>query len=133
MSSIFLRQSLRDPPAFAGLLDGFGLGPPDGVDAASRVPPSSERGGLAAPPGIVADPAAATAAIAELSSKLDVYEAILGKQKYLAGDINHCTRVSTWAGNATLTLADLFHLGYGTVLGYAKCDLMTTKGPNISR
>ncbi|KAJ7246203.1 glutathione S-transferase [Mycena rebaudengoi] len=69
--------------------------------------------------GIVADPAAATAAIAELSSKLDVYEAILGKQKYLAGD--------------TLTLADLFHLGYGTVLGYTKCDLMTTKGPNISR
>ncbi|KAJ7238858.1 hypothetical protein C8J57DRAFT_1246196, partial [Mycena rebaudengoi] len=38
-----------------------------------------------------------------------------------------------WVDPITLTLADLFHLGYGTVLGYAKCDLMTTKGPNISR
>ncbi|KAJ7238859.1 hypothetical protein C8J57DRAFT_1373103, partial [Mycena rebaudengoi] len=46
--------------------------------------------------GISADPAAATAAITELSSKLD-----------------------------ELTLADLFHLGYGSILAYSKCDIMT--------
>ncbi|KAJ7246201.1 glutathione S-transferase [Mycena rebaudengoi] len=69
--------------------------------------------------GITADPAAATAHIAELSSKLDVYETILEKQKYLAGD--------------ELTLADLCHLGYGTALVYAQCNLMTTKGPNVLR
>ncbi|KAJ7246202.1 glutathione S-transferase [Mycena rebaudengoi] len=69
--------------------------------------------------GISADPAAATAAITELSSKLDVYEAILGKQKYLAGN--------------ELTLADLFHLGYGSILAYGKCDIMTSKGPNVTR
>ncbi|KAJ7252926.1 glutathione S-transferase [Mycena rebaudengoi] len=52
-------------------------------------------------------------------AKLDVYETILEKQKYLAGD--------------ELTLADLCHLGYGTALVYAQCNLMTTKGLNVLR
>ncbi|KAJ7199330.1 glutathione S-transferase [Mycena rebaudengoi] len=54
-----------------------------------------------------------------LSAKLDVYEVILGKQKYLAGD--------------EVTLVDLFHLPYGAMLEQAGSDLMTTKGPNITR
>ncbi|KAJ7256251.1 glutathione S-transferase [Mycena rebaudengoi] len=54
-----------------------------------------------------------------LSATLDVYEAILGKQKYLAGD--------------EVTLADLFHLPYGALLEKAGSDLMTTKGPNVTR
>ncbi|KAK7039977.1 glutathione S-transferase [Favolaschia claudopus] len=55
----------------------------------------------------------------QLSKKLDVYEAILGKQRFLAGD--------------EFTLADLFHLSLGPCLELAGCDLMTTKGPNIAR
>ncbi|KAJ7214791.1 glutathione S-transferase [Mycena rebaudengoi] len=54
-----------------------------------------------------------------LSAKLDVYEAILGKQKYLAGN--------------EVTLVDLFHLPYGALLEKAGSDLMTTKGPNVTR
>ncbi|KAJ7235399.1 glutathione S-transferase [Mycena rebaudengoi] len=54
-----------------------------------------------------------------LSAKLDVYEVILGKQKYLAGD--------------EVTLVDLFHLPYGAMLEQAGSDLMTTKGPNVTR
>ncbi|KAJ7253656.1 glutathione S-transferase [Mycena rebaudengoi] len=54
-----------------------------------------------------------------LSATLDVYEAILGKQKYLARD--------------EVTLVDLFHLPYGALLEKASSDLMTTKGPNVTR
>ncbi|KAK7008226.1 glutathione S-transferase [Favolaschia claudopus] len=57
--------------------------------------------------------------ISTLSAKLDGYEAILGKQKYLAGD--------------EITLADLFHIPYASMLAVAGCDLMTTKGPNVTR
>ncbi|KAJ7716973.1 glutathione S-transferase-like protein [Mycena maculata] len=57
--------------------------------------------------------------VKSLSAKLDGYEVILGKQRYLAGD--------------ELTLADLFHLPYGFMLAQAGSDLMTTKGPNVAR
>ncbi|KAJ6560956.1 glutathione S-transferase [Mycena sp. CBHHK59/15] len=57
--------------------------------------------------------------VAGLSAKLDAYEVILGKQKYLAGN--------------EVTLADLFHLPYGSMLAGAGSDLMTTKGPNVTR
>ncbi|KAJ7289538.1 hypothetical protein C8J57DRAFT_1628553 [Mycena rebaudengoi] len=50
-----------------------------------------------------------------LSAKLDAYELILGKQKYLAGDERR-----------------LGHLPYGTMLEKAGSDLMTTKGPNVT-
>lgn len=54
-----------------------------------------------------------------LKAKLDVYEVILGKQAYLAG--------------SSITLADLFHLPYGTIvfeeLGY---DMLEDR-PNVAR
>ncbi|KAG2364574.1 glutathione S-transferase [Suillus spraguei] len=54
-----------------------------------------------------------------LNAKLDVYEVILGKQAYLAG--------------GSITLADLFHLPYGTIvfeeLGYN----MLENRPNVAR
>lgn len=57
--------------------------------------------------------------LGQLEGKLDGYEAILGKQKYLAGDI--------------VTAADLFHLPYGSIvfehLGYGNLD----KRPNVKR
>ncbi|KAH7922081.1 glutathione S-transferase [Leucogyrophana mollusca] len=55
-----------------------------------------------------------------LNAKLDGYEAILGKQKYLAGD--------------NLTLADLFHLPAGsTLLGPAGYAHLLEKRPNVAR
>ncbi|KAF8195245.1 glutathione S-transferase [Mycena galopus ATCC 62051] len=69
--------------------------------------------------GKTSDKAVFDAHIATLSARLDGYEVILGKQKYLAGD--------------EVTLADLFHLPYGSMLAKAGSDLMTTKGPNVTR
>ncbi|KAK7060440.1 hypothetical protein VNI00_001205 [Paramarasmius palmivorus] len=60
-------------------------------------------------------------AIAGLSEKLDGYEAILGKHRYLAGDIKE------------LTLADLFHLPYGAWVTQAGSNILSTKGPNVAR
>ncbi|KAM6497623.1 Glutathione S-transferase, C-terminal-like protein [Amanita muscaria] len=56
-----------------------------------------------------------------LAAKLDVYEKILSKQKYLAGD--------------EVTLADLFHLPYGAKLFHADVgagDLIDSR-PNVKR
>ncbi|KAI0271233.1 glutathione S-transferase [Russula aff. rugulosa BPL654] len=57
--------------------------------------------------------------VGKFEGKLDGYEAILGKQKYLGGD--------------NLTVADLFHLPYGSIvfdqLGYGNFD----KRPNVKR
>ncbi|KAJ7446332.1 glutathione S-transferase [Mycena latifolia] len=69
--------------------------------------------------GLEIDQEAMSKLVSALSATLDVYEAILGKQKYLAGD--------------ELTLVDIFHLGFGSILYRSGCDLMTTKGPNVAR
>jgi len=69
--------------------------------------------------GQASDKAVYDSLIQTLSAKLDGYEVILGKQKYLAGN--------------EVTLADLFHLPYGTMLLRAGSDLMTSKGPNVAR
>ncbi|KAK7058119.1 thioredoxin-like protein [Favolaschia claudopus] len=54
-----------------------------------------------------------------LDKKLDAYEAILSKQRYLAGD--------------TLTLADLFHLPYAGFVSLGS-DIMTRPNrPNVAR
>ncbi|TFK27435.1 glutathione S-transferase [Coprinopsis marcescibilis] len=53
-----------------------------------------------------------------LKAKLDVYDKILAKQKYLAGD--------------ELTVADLFHLPVGAHLKAAGSDVLETR-PNVAR
>ncbi|TFK27946.1 glutathione S-transferase [Coprinopsis marcescibilis] len=53
-----------------------------------------------------------------LEQTADVYEVILSKQKYLAGD--------------EITLADLLHLPYGTYLPTAGADIFSTR-PNLAR
>ncbi|KAJ7572211.1 glutathione S-transferase [Mycena floridula] len=60
--------------------------------------------------------------MALLSSKLDVYEQILSKQKYLAGD--------------QITLADLFHLPYGSLLKDIQAGsypMSVEHRPNVAR
>ncbi|KAF8496316.1 glutathione S-transferase [Gautieria morchelliformis] len=64
------------------------------------------------------DQATFDALIAKLDAKLQAYDTILGKQKYLAGN--------------ELTMADLFHLPLGTLVGFAGSDVMTSK-PNVAR
>ncbi|KAJ6577641.1 glutathione S-transferase [Mycena capillaripes] len=69
--------------------------------------------------GLPVDQAVLDQALADFSKKLQVYEVILGKHKFLAGD--ECT------------LADLFHLSYAPLLVDAGVDIMTTTGPNVTR
>ncbi|KAF7360469.1 Glutathione S-transferase [Mycena venus] len=69
--------------------------------------------------GLKADQAVLDVKIAALDAKLDAYNAILAKQKYLAGD--------------ELTLADLFHLPHAPIIEKnANTDLMTRK-PHVAR
>ena len=69
--------------------------------------------------------------------KLDAYEKILAKQKFMGGDV----RAETLREFHTLTrllqtftLADLFHIPYATRLKpRANCDFMETGRPNVAR
>ncbi|KAK6966505.1 glutathione S-transferase [Favolaschia claudopus] len=58
-----------------------------------------------------------------LEKKLDAYEAILSKQRYLAGE--------------TITLADIFHLPYGVFVTYAGSEsdsvMNRASRPNVAR
>ncbi|KAJ7233684.1 glutathione S-transferase [Mycena rebaudengoi] len=59
------------------------------------------------------------AAVAAVAEKLAVYDVILGKQKFLAGN--------------ELTVADLFHLYYAPYFVDKEVDVMTSSGSNIAR
>ncbi|KAI9573209.1 glutathione S-transferase [Boletus coccyginus] len=54
-----------------------------------------------------------------LEAKLDAYDVILGKQRYLAGD--------------NVTLADLQHLPYGSAISYAGYGDVLKNRPNVAR
>ncbi|KAJ7892417.1 glutathione S-transferase [Mycena leptocephala] len=69
--------------------------------------------------GKPADDVASAAALAELSAILDIYEIILSKYKFLAGD--------------EFTIADLFHLSYAPMLADAGVAIMKSTGPNVVR
>ncbi|KAF7344142.1 hypothetical protein MVEN_01704400 [Mycena venus] len=70
--------------------------------------------------GLPFDQAILDEALAELSTVLDVYEVILGKQKFLGGD--------------EYSLADLFHFGNAPRLAENGIDIMTSEGrPNVTR
>ncbi|KAJ7081250.1 glutathione S-transferase, partial [Mycena epipterygia] len=69
---------------------------------------------------IPVDEAALAQAVSELSVKLDVYEVILAKQKFIGGN--------------DFTLADIFHLCYTPLLAEAGIKIMTSEGrPNVTR
>ncbi|KAJ6523413.1 glutathione S-transferase [Mycena vulgaris] len=69
--------------------------------------------------GLPVDEAALAAAMSDLSAKLDVYEVILGNQKFLAGN--------------EVSLADLFHLYAAALLAEPGLDIMSRQGPNVKR
>ncbi|CAA7269449.1 unnamed protein product [Cyclocybe aegerita] len=68
--------------------------------------------------GLTFDQATYDRLLTTLTAKLDAYDNILSKQKYLAGD--------------ELTLADLYHLPYGSMLPVAGANVLETK-PNVHR
>ncbi|KAH6890851.1 glutathione S-transferase [Coprinopsis sp. MPI-PUGE-AT-0042] len=68
--------------------------------------------------GMPADIPSFEAQIKKLEGKLDVYDKILSKQKYLAGE--------------DLTLADLFHLPFGALLPAAGSNAIADR-PNVAR
>ena len=73
---------------------------------------------------IVPDEKVVKEVVAELEKKLDVYEVILEKQKYIGGnvswtkDLSHHGRLSEqiYLFFQEFTLADLFHLSYGSMI-----------------
>ncbi|KAK7058170.1 glutathione S-transferase [Favolaschia claudopus] len=70
--------------------------------------------------GLAPDQAIVDTGLKEISDTLDVYEVILGKHRYLAGD--------------DFTLADLVHCGYLPFLVEKGVDIMTVKArPNVAR
>jgi len=54
----------------------------------------------------------------ELGVRLDIYDQILSKQKYIAGD--------------EITLADFYHIPYGELLGVVGVNIMETR-PNVDK
>ena len=68
--------------------------------------------------GVPADEELFQSLLTDLGKKLDVYEQILSKQKYLAGD--------------EVTLADLSHLPYAELLGQVGAKIFEER-PNVSR
>ncbi|KAJ7605438.1 glutathione transferase [Mycena polygramma] len=70
--------------------------------------------------GLPVDQTIVAEGVAELSAKLDVYEVILGKQKFLAG--------------GEFTLADIFHLTFAPLFAGTEADIMTKESrPNVAR
>ncbi|KAJ7641850.1 thioredoxin-like protein [Roridomyces roridus] len=77
-------------------------------------------------------------ALALLHKKLDAYEVILGKTKYLAGDVRvpSGTRYHSSCLSLELqefTLADLFHLYAAPRLTDLGVDVWSERGPNVRR
>ena len=72
--------------------------------------------------------------------KLEVYDEILSNQRYLAGNVSYMTHpdvelgLKLTAASKELTLADLFHLPYGSLLPSVGYHGMTDGSkPNLAR
>ena len=73
----------------------------------------------------------------ELGAKMDVYDKILSKQKYLGGDVRTsyimyapCNDLIFYLQE--ITLADFFHLSYGYELDRAGFEWHSSR-PNVAR
>ncbi|EIW77399.1 glutathione S-transferase [Coniophora puteana RWD-64-598 SS2] len=69
--------------------------------------------------GVTPDEARAAECLKTLEAKLDVYDVLLGKQKYVGGN--------------EITLADIFHLPYGQLLVKVGRDDLFESRPNVAR
>jgi len=76
--------------------------------------------------------------MATLNGKLDAYDKILSKQKYLAGDVSAGTTLIWLRINLfcfqEITLADLYHIAMGSGLSKTGVNpLEDEKRPNVVR
>ncbi len=77
-------------------------------------------------------------ALERLERCLDVYDGILARQKYIAGDVrfpssSSCHSAFVLTEMKVLTLVDLFHIPYAFELErLAKLDMFQTR-PNVAR
>ena len=72
-----------------------------------------------------------------MEKRLDVYDQILSKQKYVAGEVRFSfiplsSLLFTVLLTQEVTLADLFHIPYGVLLPAAGSNIIDTK-PNVAR
>ena len=87
------------------------------------------------------DPAAIDALKSGLEGRLAGYDVLLGRTKYLAGDVsivksaNSISQPSTLtARHQDVTLVDLFHLPHGALLEEQGIDfLISGRWPNVTR
>ena len=73
---------------------------------------------------------------AALTAMLQGYETILSKQDYLAGNVRYENFHLVLVAHVVqeITLADLFHLPYGRLVGKAGFDILESgQYPNVSR
>ncbi|TFY55042.1 hypothetical protein EVJ58_g8498 [Rhodofomes roseus] len=85
-----------------------------------------------------ADPKVVESLTRQLLLKLDAYEIILSKQKYLAGDVSITflpIEHSLTTHQQEVTLADLFHITYGAMLAPLGVDALedASKRPHLAR
>lgn len=86
--------------------------------------------------GLGRDEAAYEKHMVKLEQSLGVYEKILSKQRYVAGDVYplltmaYC--VNTGICLQEFTMADIFHIPYGALVAHTGSDV-TTRNPNVAR
>jgi glutathione S-transferase len=72
------------------------------------------------------------------NATLDIYDRILGKQKYIAGNVSQhpviCLNmnISDCDGQQSLTLADLYHIPVAILLSYGNIDIASGRA-NVKR
>lgn len=101
-------------------------------------PPIPITGLLRSPRGLNADQAVVDEAVAALAATLDVYEVLLGKHRFIAGDVSvsicmHGFHQTSADAEQEFTLADVFHYAYAPLLAENGVDVMTKNGPNVTR
>lgn len=87
--------------------------------------------------GLKSDKAVFDEQISQLEKRLAVYDSILSGQKYIAGNVSRSILQLMLAAHTKkisqdLTLVDIFHLPYASMLARAGSDVMNAF-PNVSR
>ncbi|KAF7972943.1 hypothetical protein HWV62_16504 [Athelia sp. TMB] len=86
--------------------------------------------------GLDADEAKVSELTITLGAKLDAYEKILSKQKYVAGDVSDTLLATKLLLNniseQEITLADLYHLPHGTLVKHVSPELISSR-PHVAR
>ena len=86
--------------------------------------------------GLEADEAKVSELTITLGAKLDAYEKILSKQKYVAGDVSDTLLATEPLLNSLseqeITLADLYHLPHGTLVKNVSPELISSR-PHVAK